>query len=979
MRAISFGGLVRALVVTSILAAASAPAESASIPAYYLVVEVGADGSAAIASSTVVTLDAPLRSLSAAEISARATASRRMTDVVAVTLRDGAGRSVYRSAVAVPKWLRGEFHAQGPWQDGESNIDGHVLPAGPRTFVVRVPYRADGTLTLESGPLTVATSLPLASLARAAAAPPPPPSAVSPLGAASGDPGNRVDLLILGEGYTLAERSKFQSDASALADSFFDVTPYDEYRNYVNVSTLFIASAQSGADQPPYRANCNQYDRVQSCCGDADASGAGSASVDTAFDGTYCSFNIQRLVTVDAGKVLEAAAAAPDWDQILVLVNDLEYGGSGGLLSVISTNPFAVEVAQHEIGHSFTGLADEYSTPYPGFPTCSDVSGPPCERNITDRTAREHVKWERWIAPSTPIPSLGPLQSSTDAGLWEGARYLDSGIYRQGFDCLMRSLGTPFCDVAAEAFVLRLYEGGWGTPSAGIDNVEPGSESPAPGVVDVPPSGQTFSAVLLGPQAGPAMTAEWRLDGALVATQQIVNGGTASYTLVDPAAGHALELRAIDNSPILHDDVRATATSTRFWNIAATLCAGVFCPPVDDQCTENVCDPADGQCKIRSRPDGASCGDGQFCNGVDHCIGGTCSLHVGDPCVGPMTCNEDTDLCEPIPGLTGEAAVAAGKCQQAIHKASLRLAGKRLQRLAKCADGVFKCVQTKEGAGARDQCVVQAGERCRKELGTARDRDMLTSAIRKRCEVPVLTIDDLRAPQGLGYASLEDACGALARVTDIAACVGARQACLAEELFGVEAARAGELIELAGVDLPSDTCLVERGSGGGDLGDPKGAGKAVVKCVQGIEKAGRRFVTRRLKALEACTGALFTCVQTKPGDLACVAAADRRCDREYARIGAETVRLYDGIQRRCATADLPIETLLDPAGANLGALGQVCGALATSPSSHAGYAECVVRQHTLRVDEMLRIATPRAAELLAGRPPSLAPRSGIGR
>jgi hypothetical protein len=110
-----------------------------------------------------------------------------------------------------------------------------------------------------------------------------------------------------------------------------------------------------------------------------------------------------------------------------------------------------------------------------------------------------------------------------------------------------------------------------------------------------------------------------------------------------------------------------------------------------------------------------------------------------------------------------------------------------------------------------------------------------------------------------------------------------------------------------------------------------------------------------------------------------VAAADRRCDREYARIGAETVRLYDGIQRRCATADLPIETLLDPAGANLGALGQVCGALATSPSSHAGYAECVVRQHTLRVDEMLRIATPRAAELLAGRPPSLAPRSGIGR
>ena len=35
----------------------------------------------------------------------------------------------------------------------------------------------------------------------------------------------------------------------------------------------------------------------------------------------------------------------------------------------------AVGIAQHEFGHSFTGLADEYTTPYPGYPACSDGGG----------------------------------------------------------------------------------------------------------------------------------------------------------------------------------------------------------------------------------------------------------------------------------------------------------------------------------------------------------------------------------------------------------------------------------------------------------------------------------------------------------------------------------------------------------------------------------------------------------------------------
>lgn len=44
--------------------------------------------------------------------------------------------------------------------------------------------------------------------------------------------------------------------------------------------------------------------------------------------------------------------------------------------------------------------------------------------------------------------------------------------------------------------------------------------------------------------------------------------------------------------------------------------------------------------------DGVSCDDDRFCNGADTCSGGSCSVHVGDPCVAPEMCNESNDDCD---------------------------------------------------------------------------------------------------------------------------------------------------------------------------------------------------------------------------------------------------------------------------------------------------------------------------------------------
>jgi hypothetical protein len=70
--------------------------------------------------------------------------------------------------------------------------------------------------------------------------------------------------------------------------------------------------------------------------------------VTTAFDARLCTYNIHRLLVVDTIKVYTAAAAQPNWDKIILIVNDPTYGDSGGEISVISTHTFAAQIGQQE-------------------------------------------------------------------------------------------------------------------------------------------------------------------------------------------------------------------------------------------------------------------------------------------------------------------------------------------------------------------------------------------------------------------------------------------------------------------------------------------------------------------------------------------------------------------------------------------------------------------------------------------------------
>jgi hypothetical protein len=248
----------------------------------------------------------------------------------------------------------------------------------------------------------------------------------------NGSAANRIDIAILGDGYTAGEMQKYRTDVQNLMSRFFNDNPFHEYRNFFNVHRIDVTSNQSGADHPER-----------------------SVFVDTALDATYNCNSTQRLLCINFSKantIVGNSVSPSQRDIVFVIVNDAEYGGSGGSIPVTSTHPEVLELILHELGHGFGLLADEYGGPPP--PSCNNTVEP-FAVNATKATERSLIKWNHWIDASTAIPTLSSLHGVP--GLYQGAVYCDVGLYRPTFDSKMRFLGRPFEQINTEQLVKRIY------------------------------------------------------------------------------------------------------------------------------------------------------------------------------------------------------------------------------------------------------------------------------------------------------------------------------------------------------------------------------------------------------------------------------------------------------------------------------------------------------------------------------------------
>jgi IgA peptidase M64/peptidase M64-like protein len=300
-----------------------------------------------------------------------------------------------------------------------------------------------------------------------------------------GEPATHVDLLVLAEGYTLAERAKFAADFNRLTDVMFSTEPFLRHKADFNVSGLFVPSAQSGISNP-------RKDVWRS----------------SPFGLSFNAFDTDRYVLTFENRALREIASQAPYDALIVLFNDRKYGG-GGIFNLWATCASDTEPAPyvfvHEFGHSFAGLADEYYTSQVAYETFNPAGVEPWEPNVTALLDPQHVKWGDLVGASTPLPTpweqkrydeidlqyqarrkklieekgseeatealmreaktaTAPLLASEkhygQVGAFEGAMYQAKGLYRPEVDCIMFTRNpTRFCKVCERAIerVIRLY------------------------------------------------------------------------------------------------------------------------------------------------------------------------------------------------------------------------------------------------------------------------------------------------------------------------------------------------------------------------------------------------------------------------------------------------------------------------------------------------------------------------------------------
>lgn len=201
----------------------------------------------------------------------------------------------------------------------------------------------------------------------------------------SGGPAEKVDFLILGDGYTAAERGKFEKDARRLADILFTVSPFKERRSDFNVWALCPPSEESGISRPS--TGVHRRSRI----------GA-----------TYDAFGSERYVLTFENRSFRDVASFAPYEFVEILTNSRTYGGGGifGLYGTVAADSlWAPYVFVHEFGHHFAALADEYFTSPVAYRPAPAARVEPWEPNATALLDPKNLKWKDLVADGTPVPT----------------------------------------------------------------------------------------------------------------------------------------------------------------------------------------------------------------------------------------------------------------------------------------------------------------------------------------------------------------------------------------------------------------------------------------------------------------------------------------------------------------------------------------------------------------------------------------------
>lgn len=179
---------------------------------------------------------------------------------------------------------------------------------------------------------------------------------------AQGPTANRINLTIVGDGYTADEKEKFFADAMRIKNDLFATSTYKSYTPLFNVFAVFVPSKESGLSDAQKR--------------------------DTAL-GLYREppGSKRGIMAGDPDAAERAIALAPAADFPILLANDDYYGGLGGRYAITTRSVRSGQIVlRHELGHNFGQVGEEYDGGY--------------VYDGANSSATPDVSWKQWLPES---------------------------------------------------------------------------------------------------------------------------------------------------------------------------------------------------------------------------------------------------------------------------------------------------------------------------------------------------------------------------------------------------------------------------------------------------------------------------------------------------------------------------------------------------------------------------------------------------
>ncbi|MBI3928560.1 MAG: hypothetical protein HY319_23680 [Armatimonadetes bacterium] len=214
-----------------------------------------------------------------------------------------------------------------------------------------------------------------------------------------GPTGNRINLTIVGDGYTAEQKGRFFEDAERITRDLFGEKTFAAYLPLFNVHAVFVPSRESGlSDLQSKDTALGLYRSPQ-------------GSKRGIMPGNYQ--NIERALDL-----------APATDFPILMANDDFYGGLGGRYAITSRSENSGSmVLRHELGHNFGNVGEEY-----------DGGG------VYDGANHSHsaeVPWRHWVDGELKVNEAESLVADYP---WQN---LQGRPYRLEFDVPQLQPGQP--------------------------------------------------------------------------------------------------------------------------------------------------------------------------------------------------------------------------------------------------------------------------------------------------------------------------------------------------------------------------------------------------------------------------------------------------------------------------------------------------------------------------------------------------------